>query len=119
MTFDSKLIDVCFNLSAQRFIGKTIYKSHMYLSWSAIFSVIVYFPYVKLLVWKVTGSNLWQNLFHQNVFYFGGNISFNGNYFFHKDFYTSFKQTVHPSDFENKLLPSQWTFSYRQGTNKG
>ena len=39
-------------------------------------------------------------------FYFGGNINFN-EIFFHRDFYTSFKQTVHPSDFENKLLPSQ------------
>ena len=39
-------------------------------------------------------------------FYFGRNINFNEN-FFHRDFYTSFKQTVHPSDFENKLLPSQ------------
>ena len=27
--------------------------------------------------------------------------------FFHRDFYTSLKQTVHPSNFENKLLPSQ------------
>ena len=26
---------------------------------------------------------------------------------FHRDFYTSLKQTVHPSNFENKLLPSQ------------
>ena len=34
-------------------------------------------------------------------FYFGGNINFN-------------EHTVHPSDFENKLLPSQQTFSYRQ-----
>ena len=50
-------------------------------------------------------------------FYFRGNI--NLMEFFYRDFYTSFKQTVHPGDFENKLLPSQQTFSYRQGLNKG
>ena len=41
------------------------------------------------------------------------------NNFFDRDFYTSFKQTVHPSNFENKHLPSHQTFSSRQGTNKG
>ena len=52
------------------------------------------------------------------IFCFGRNINFNGKFFL-RDFYTSLKQNVHPSNFENKLLPSQQTFSRRQGTNRG
>ena len=36
-----------------------------------------------------------------------GEISTLVENFFHRDFYTSLKHTVHPSNFENKLFPSQ------------
>ena len=80
---------------------KTIYRSDMSRGLPFLAESSVYFPCVKLLVWKVTGSNLWQNLFHENIFIMG-EISTSMKNFFHRDFYTSFKQTAHPSNFENK-----------------
>ena len=105
MTSNSKFIGVCFNLSAQRFMVKTIYKSHTspglpFLVESSIFHVSNCW-YEKLL------DQICGKICFTRFFYFGGNSNFNENNFFHRDFYRSFKQTVHPSDFENTLLPSQ------------
>ena len=103
--WNSKLIDVCFNLSAQRFIVKTTHKSHTspglpFLVESSIFHLSNCW-YGKLL------DQICGKICFTRIFSILGEISTLMKIFFTGIFDTSFKQTVHPSDFENKLLPSQ------------
>ena len=107
---------VLLNLSAQRFIVKTIYESHTspglpFLVESSI-SMCQTAGMESYWITEICGK-----ICFNRIFFILGEISTSMK-FFHRDFYTSFKQTVQPSDFENKLLPSQQTFSYRQGTKQ-
>ena len=81
---------------------KTMYKSHTsrHLYRSRLFSMC-----------KTAGmESCWIKFVAKFVspeYFILGEISTSMKIFFHRDFYKSLKQTVHPSNFENKLLPSQ------------
>ena len=72
----------------------------MFKSYTSLFSMCETASMEKLL------DQVFGKICFTRIFYFERNINFNGK-FFHKDFYTSLKQTVNPSNFENKLLTSQ------------
>ena len=84
------------------FMVKTMYKSHT--------SRHLYRIYLFSICETAGMESCWLKFVAKFVspeYYILGDISTSMENFFHRDFYTSLKQTVHSSNFENKLLPSQ------------